>query len=217
MESLTMTLGIIAFIWGIAFFTMRARKEKLNEKRERRMEQFQESLEDILAQDTTAPKTTPSPTKPLTQTPKPLPNDTPAAPITPQEPQPTQSNTTPSSHAQEYRAYLADRYQKLGYSIWDHHSHQDLAIDIIAKKQQELLLIRCEYIPKKQSQTVDINAIKAFRIDAQDFIDANPIFQNYQPKLLLILSNDIVDSDAKAYIQKLQAQAKLIDYQEILF
>ena len=62
-----------------------------------------------------------------------------------------------------------------------------------------------------------MNEIKAFRIDVSDFIEANPLFGNYKLNLLFILTDELLDDQAKAYIKKLQNEDRAIDYKVIPF
>lgn len=213
MDSALMTVATIALVWGIALFAIYSRNKKIKEEKARRDAQYQEELYELnqrLSEQGSTPSVEPLAKKSTTPAPKPI------APPTPPSIEPSPPKQVSSQeHLSEYASFLVDRYEKLGYSIWDHK--EDIGIDIIAKKQKELLLIACRYWDKNQNHSIGVNDIKAFRIDASDFIECNPVFANYDSTLLLILSKEKIDNQAKEYIQKIQEQGKKIAYQVILF
>jgi hypothetical protein len=202
MESLFMTLGIVVLAWGIALYMLNLKKQKLQEDKERRLKAFEDALDlgEVLKAD-------PTPLKVSYTTPKP--------PLETTQPPKTEPIVAPKP-VLEFKEYLEQRYQKLGYTPWK-HQYKELDGDIVAKQGRELLFVRSIHSSKKASYRLSLNDIKAFRVDVSDFIDSNPPFANYQPSLLLVLSDEIVDNEAKAYIERLQAKDKKIDYKVIAF
>jgi len=212
MESMTITLGLVVFIWGIALFTIHTRNQKHKEQKKLRMQEYQAQIDSIQLNMPPAEK-----------------KETHSLLNTQQEPkesfetQPKQEESTFAKKpfvGNEYEDYLSERFKKLGYSIWEHSKDENmkhLAINIIAKNKKELLLIQCKEWDNKDKEKLSIDSIKAFRTDANDFVELNPLFQNYKLKLLLILSKDMIQESAKAYIEDLKKREKQIDYQVILF
>ncbi|MEA2027658.1 MAG: hypothetical protein U9N49_01605 [Campylobacterota bacterium] len=225
MESMTITIGIIVFIWVVSFYMFQNKKQKIKEQKQRRLEEYQDQLGDLTnilenSQNSEYQKATiDKPTTDQTNTETTIENklkenqksNVESKPIATQ-----QSNQKRNQASVEYREYLSQRYQKLGYNIWEHNKEQR-GIDIIAKKEKELLIMASTYRDKKDKQKVGINEIKAFRIDASDFIELNPLFGNYKLNLLFILSDELLDDQAKEYIKKLQSQDRAIDYKVIPF
>jgi|GEM_PF-1160419 len=225
MESMAMTIGIVVFIWVVAFYMFQNKKQKIKEQKQRRLEEYQEQLGDLVSisqsredreyQQNTIEKPIVEQTNIST-----IASNTPKEDLQKSiEAQATETNQSDSKSRQasiEYREYLSNRYQKLGYNIWEHNKEQR-GIDIIAKKEKELLLIESIYRDKKDKEKVGMNEIKAFRIDVSDFIEANPLFGNYKLNLLFILTDELLDDQAKAYIKKLQNEDRAIDYKVIPF
>ncbi|KIM12814.1 MAG: hypothetical protein KU38_03820 [Sulfurovum sp. FS08-3] len=202
MESLSMTLGIVLFVWAITLYVFNLKKQKLQEDKERRLKAFEDKFDlgDVLKADLTPLKVS---------------YTTPQTPLEKIEP-PQVDVAMPPKPVLEFKEYLEQRYQKLGYTLWK-HQYKELDGDIVAKQGRELLFVRSIHSSKKASYRLTINDIKAFRVDVGDFIDSNPPFANYQPSLLLVLSDEIVENEAKAYIERLQTQDKKIDYKVIAF
>jgi len=207
MESLLITLGTLFFVWTIALYLFGLKKQKLQEDKERRLKAFEDKLDlgEILSGDLTPPQV--SYNRPL--------EVKPSTPLETKQPPKTEPIVAPKPIL-EFKEYLEQRYQKLGYTLWK-HQYKELDGDIIAKKGRELLFIRSIHSSKKESYRITLNDIKAFRVDVSDFIDSNPPFANYDSSLLLVLSDEILDNEAKAYIERLQAKDKKIDYKVIAF
>lgn len=208
MESLSITIGIILFVWGVAFYMIRLKKEKIQEDKERRLRAFQDELDLGFGsnEDLSPPPVSHNTSK----------IDTTPPPIKQQPKSPTPPPPKPIEHTTEFKEYLQERYKKLGYTIWK-HEQKEFGIDIIAKQAKELLIIRCILSSKKEAYRVTLNDLKAFRMDVNDFIELNPLFGNYEASLLLILSDEIVEEEAKNYIKELQGRDKKIDYKVIPF
>jgi hypothetical protein len=203
MESMGITVVTIAFVWGVALFAIYSRNQKIKEQKQRRLREYEEEFGTLMQQKIPIAKKA----DPIAQDSNEVPKESQAATVV--------SKPSKVHYTNEYVEYIASRYQKLGYNIWDHK--ENIGIDIIAKKQKELLLVLCHYWQKNENHKLTINDIKAFRIDVNDFIESNPVFQNYKASLLLILSKDKIEEHAQGYIQELQNRGKTINYEVILF
>ncbi|MEA2028232.1 MAG: restriction endonuclease [Campylobacterota bacterium] len=76
----------------------------------------------------------------------------------------------------DYEKFIADQYRAKGYTIWEHGADKglkDMSIDIIAKRNKELLLIQCKNWNEKNKYRIKQKDIKALRADARDFVKLN--------------------------------------------
>lgn len=102
-----------------------------------------------------------------------------------------------------YIEYIADHYRGLGYSVTEYGKENDVenhSIDLIAKKEDEVIFIQCKDQNKNNLHKIDDKAIKILRIDAYDFLEKNPIFKTYKIKIRYILSENFIDTSAVTYI-----------------
>ncbi len=119
-------------------------------------------------------------------------------------------NTNPNNIYQEkktraelYTEYIADHYRALGYSVTEYGKEYDVennTIDLIVKKDDEVIFIQCKEWNKNNLHKIDDKDIKLLRIDTYDFLEKNPIFKTYKIKMRYILSENFIDSSAISYI-----------------
>lgn len=117
-----------------------------------------------------------------------------------------------------YEEYIANKYRKKGYSVWEHGKEMgraDLGIDLVATKKNKMILIQCKNWSTKHKYKITNKDIKAFRTDALDFLDKNYQYKNYDISLEFILSGDFIDKGAKVYINVIKKRGKKINYKII--
>jgi len=117
-----------------------------------------------------------------------------------------------------YEKFISKYYKSLGYKVVEHGKimgKKDQGIDIIAQKRDETVLIQCKNFHPNTLWKIKQKDIKAFRMDCLDFIAENPHYKSKSIKALFILSNDVIDYGAKAYIKEKKAKGKKIDYEII--
>ncbi len=104
-----------------------------------------------------------------------------------------------------YTEYIADHYRELGYSVNEYGKENDVehhTIDLIAKKDNEVIFMQCRDWDKNSLHKIDDKAIKILRIDTYDFLEKNPIFKTYKIKIRFILSDNFTDTSTTTYIDK---------------
>ncbi len=101
-----------------------------------------------------------------------------------------------------YEEFIAEHYRELGYTVTEHRKEItiDEGIDLIAKKDDEVILIKCKDLNANHLDSIDNKDIKVLRIDVYDFLDKNPLFKTYQIKIKYILSGNFIENSAKKYL-----------------
>ena len=104
-----------------------------------------------------------------------------------------------------YTEYIADHYRELGYSVteqWKENNVENDGIDLIVKKDDEVIFIQCKEWNKNNLHKIGDKEIKILRIDTYDFLEKNSIFKTYKIKMRYILSENFIDTSAITYIDK---------------
>ena len=104
-----------------------------------------------------------------------------------------------------YEIYIGNFYKKQNYTIANHgidNKEKDAGIDIIAKKDKTILFIQCKNWNIKNKKRITHVDIKKTRTEINDYIEKNPLYENYKIKTLYITSEDILDKSAKYYIKE---------------
>jgi len=118
----------------------------------------------------------------------------------------------------DYEDYIARYYSLIDYTVIEHGKllgRKDQSIDIIAEKENEILLIQCKNYNENHKWKIRQKDIKAFRMDCIDFIEKNKQYKKPYTKILFVTSKDILDQGAKMYIQEKKQEGKNIDYRVI--
>lgn len=118
----------------------------------------------------------------------------------------------------EYEEFISNIYRNKGYTVWEHgkeKGYKDLGIDIVAKKDKELILIQCKNWNENHRYKIRTKDIKALRTDGRDFIHKNKMFIGYDLKLIFTLSGEFIDNGAKRYIEEIKKDGKKVDYEII--
>ncbi|MBU1668337.1 hypothetical protein KKC13_07935 [bacterium] len=108
-----------------------------------------------------------------------------------------------------YKNFIAKHYLDQGYTLWNHTEDKgldDKNINYIAKKNREIILINCRGNPTD----ITIKEIKIFEQQKEAFILENPIFADYNVKLLYNMSGFFLTEEAFWYIQE---HSRTISYQ----
>lgn len=104
-----------------------------------------------------------------------------------------------------YEEFVAEYYKELGYYVWEHGKDKgvkDSGIDLIAKKEKEILFIQCKNWSSSSSYKITHEKLKSTRQDVSDYIEKNPIFKNYSKRTIYILSNDVLHKSAYHYLKE---------------
>lgn len=109
------------------------------------------------------------------------------------------------TRAAQYTESIADHYRGLGYAVTEYGKENDVknnTIDLIAKKDDEVIFMQCKDWDKNTLQKIDDKEIKILRIDIYDFLEKHPIFKTYKIKIKYILSENFMDTSAIIYIDR---------------
>lgn len=119
--------------------------------------------------------------------------------------EPKQTAPTPAQEKREnsekYEEFISHMYKANGYIVWQYSKERgkaDRGIDLIAKKDDEIVFIQCK---NNLHKIKEIN-LKATRIDVIDYLEEYPQFQPYRYKIECIATEDIFHMDAKKYARE---------------
>ena len=118
----------------------------------------------------------------------------------------------------DYEKYVSDIYRERGYNVTEYgkiHGRKDHGIDLIAKKDQEIILIQCKNYKKDTSWKITHKDIKAFQTDARLYVEQQPIFKKYKLTARYTLSNNVLHPSAIKHIEEMQKINKHVDYEII--
>ena len=104
-----------------------------------------------------------------------------------------------------YEEYISDIYRKDGYSVIEHGKEQgvkDGGIDIIAKKEKELLFIQCKDWNIKNKYRIGKKEIQYTRMNVRDYIEKKPLYKSYDWKIVYITSDNILSKSALYIIKE---------------
>jgi len=115
--------------------------------------------------------------------------------------------TSKEKKGKEYEIFVGKYFEKQGYIVKYNgieKGKKDNSIDLIAIKQNEIILIQCKNWKKNNKYKITHKDIKAFIGDTYTFINENPQYNNYKIKRLFVISNKILDKSAINYIKEHQ-------------
>lgn len=98
-----------------------------------------------------------------------------------------------------YKQYIFNIYQMNGYKVWE-NKDSTIGIDLIVRKDTKISLIKCETQDNQSDLSIKDIDVKAFRSDANDFVELNPLFNKYEIHLQYIVSHNFLHSSAIQYI-----------------
>jgi len=112
---------------------------------------------------------------------------------------------TNKEKGEEYEKFVGNYFENLGYIIKYNgieKGKKDNSIDLIAIKNNEIILIQCKNWNKNSKYKITHKDIKAFIGDTYTFINENPQYKKYNIKRLFVISNKILDQSAINYIKE---------------
>jgi len=110
-------------------------------------------------------------------------------------------NDEPPFTLESYKAVVYKKYKEAGYTLWDYGKEKgsyNQNIDLLAKKNREVLLIRCIIIDRD----VHVDEIVTFRAAKKEFLENNPIFENYNLKAQLVMTHFSLTKESFEYLQE---------------
>jgi len=103
----------------------------------------------------------------------------------------------------DYEIYIGNYYENKGYDVkylGVERGLQDNGIDLIARKENEVLFIQCKNWHKNSKYKIGHKDIKAFIGEVSMFLDSNEEFKNTINQSIFIVSDrETIDASAKAY------------------
>ena len=98
-----------------------------------------------------------------------------------------------------YEEYISNIYKSNGYTVIENGKEKgikDDGIDIIAKKDKEVLFIQCKDWNIKNKYRIDHKEIQYTRMNVRDYLQKKQHFKNYQWKIIYITSDEILTKSA---------------------
>ena len=111
-----------------------------------------------------------------------------------------------------YELFVADHYRSKGYDVLEHgkeYGKLDKGIDLIAKKDNEIIIIQCKNWRAGGKFSIDHAMVKEFIGNVATFLDKNSIYADYIVKKIYAISEPILDRSA---IEFIMANKKTIRY-----
>ncbi|SFP46230.1 restriction endonuclease [Hydrogenimonas thermophila] len=105
----------------------------------------------------------------------------------------------------DYEKYVGKYFENLGYIVKFNgieKGKKDSSIDLIAIRNDEIVLIQCKNWKENSKYKINHEKIKSFVGDTYSFIEKNPIYKNYKIQRIFAISNRILDKSAIAYIKE---------------
>lgn len=102
-----------------------------------------------------------------------------------------------------YELFVADHYRSKGYDVLEHgkeYGKLDKGIDLIAKKENEIIIIQCKNWKAGGKFTVDHAIVKEFIGNVATFLDKNAIYKDYIVKKIFAVSERVLDKSAMEFI-----------------
>lgn len=115
----------------------------------------------------------------------------------------------------EYEEFVAGYFKIDGYEIELHgikNGVKDKGIDIICKKDNELILIQCKNWRADTKYKINHEKLKAFVGCCTEYVNENKLFDK-NIKLKFITSNYILDKSAEMFLKESKTlEYKVIEY-----
>ena len=102
-----------------------------------------------------------------------------------------------------YELFVAEHYRSKGYDVLEHgkeYGKLDKGIDLIAKKENEIIIIQCKNWKAGGKFTVDHAIVKEFIGNVATFLDKNAIYKDYIVKKIFAVSERVLDKSAMEFI-----------------
>ena len=106
---------------------------------------------------------------------------------------------------QDYEKFVANYYEALEYIVKFNgieKGKKDSSIDLIAIKNNEIVLIQCKNWKENGKYKINHEKIKAFIGDTYSFINNNKNYKDYEVKRVFAVSEKILDKSAIKYIKE---------------
>jgi len=109
-------------------------------------------------------------------------------------------NTKGDSSA--YKRFVAQEYQQQNYTVWEYSKDRDFSnenqLSLVLKKKHIIILVQC----RNDNINIGLNNIYDFKVEAEQFLQQNRIFENYIVKLRYTISSLLLEEESYEYIKK---------------
>jgi hypothetical protein len=101
-----------------------------------------------------------------------------------------------------YQELVSQHYQALGYTLEHTLSGHSDDIELIATRNNELLLIICKSYRKKEKYRINANTLLSYIEKCEIFYKKNPKYEKLQKKGLFVTKEDVMNDGAKALLKE---------------
>ena len=119
-----------------------------------------------------------------------------------------QSILTKKDRRDYYEACVCNHFREMGYLTVPYRKENGVknqGIDIILKKDKEILFIQCRDLNIKSNDKTDSKEIQYTRMNVRDYMERNKVFSMYKWKILYVTPDNTLD---------ISAEHKLNEYNE---
>lgn len=105
----------------------------------------------------------------------------------------------------DYERFVGEHFKKQGYTIAQHgldNGKKDHGIDIIAKKEKEIIFIQCKNWKVSKKYTITHSHLKEFIGNCSLYMEKNPLYATYTLRRYYAISNEIMDKSAEIFIKE---------------
>jgi len=104
--------------------------------------------------------------------------------------------------SREYKRFVAQEYQQQNYTVWEYSKDRDFSkesqLSLVLKKKHIIILVQC----RNDNQNIGLDNIYDFKVEAEQFLQQNRIFENYIVKLRYTMSSLLLEEESYEYIKK---------------
>jgi Holliday junction resolvase len=118
---------------------------------------------------------------------------------------------------QRYELHVANHFRNNGYEVIENgkiQGRRDGGIDILAKKDNLVLLIQCKHWSASTKFKITHAILKEFIGNATMYIQKNPVFKELEIKNIFITSENILDDSAKVFLKH---NSNFVEHQIVQF
>jgi Holliday junction resolvase-like predicted endonuclease len=109
-----------------------------------------------------------------------------------------------SQKGKDYEEFTANHYRSSGYEVLEHgkeYGKLDKGIDLIAKKDKEVIFIQCKNWRADGKVKIDHVKIKEFIGNVAAFLEKNTVYKDYEVKRIFAVAEPVLDKSAIEYIK----------------
>jgi len=101
----------------------------------------------------------------------------------------------------DYRNFVAQEYQQQNYTVWEYSKDRDFSnenqLSLVLKKKHIIILVQC----RNDNINIGLDNIYDFKVEAEQFLQQNRIFENYIVKLRYTMNSLLLEEESYEYIK----------------